>query len=42
MKEDAIIKSSNGLIPFEEINTLGGEFLFDEEMKDVDSKQEKL
>jgi len=26
MKEDAIIKSAAGLVPFEEVNTLGGEF----------------
>ncbi|TSC69161.1 MAG: putative type II secretion system protein E [Parcubacteria group bacterium Gr01-1014_56] len=26
MKEDAIIKSAEGLVPFEEVNTLGGEF----------------
>ncbi|MDO8518520.1 MAG: GspE/PulE family protein [bacterium] len=26
MKEDAIIKSAKGIIPFEEVNTLGGQF----------------
>jgi type II secretory ATPase GspE/PulE/Tfp pilus assembly ATPase PilB-like protein len=26
MKEDAIIKSAQGTVPFEEVNTLGGEF----------------
>lgn len=26
MKEDAIIKSAKGIIPFEEVNTLGGEY----------------
>ena len=26
MKEDAIIKSMQGIVPFEEVNTLGGEF----------------
>lgn len=31
MKEDAIIKALNGEIPFEEINTLGGELLVEEE-----------
>ncbi len=32
MKEDAIIKSAQGLVPFEEVNTLGGQFdLGDEE-----------
>lgn len=30
MKEDAIIKSAKGVIPFEEVNTLGGEFEMDE------------
>ena len=31
MKEDAIIKSSQGLIPFKEVNTLGGVLLEDTE-----------
>lgn len=26
MREDAIIKSAKGVVPFEEVNTLGGEF----------------
>jgi type II secretory ATPase GspE/PulE/Tfp pilus assembly ATPase PilB-like protein len=26
MKEDAIIKSAKGVVPFEEVNTLGGQF----------------
>lgn len=30
MKEDAIIKSAQGVVPFEEVNTLGGEFELDE------------
>jgi len=30
MKEDAIIKSAQGTVPFEEVNTLGGEFELDE------------
>ena len=30
MKEDAMIKSAKGLVPFEEVNTLGGEFELDE------------
>jgi type IV pilus assembly protein PilB len=30
MKEDAIIKSAQGTIPFEEVNTLGGEFELDD------------
>ena len=32
MKEDAIIKSVNGIVPFEEVNTLGGEFDLAEEV----------
>jgi type IV pilus assembly protein PilB len=31
MKEDAIIKSAQGLVPFEEVNTLGGEFELDDD-----------
>lgn len=31
MKEDAIIKMLNGEVPFEEVNTLGGDLLKDEE-----------
>ena len=34
MKEDAIIKSANGTIPFEEVNTLGGQFELPEELAD--------
>ncbi len=30
MKEDAMIKSAKGVVPFEEVNTLGGEFELDE------------
>ncbi len=30
MKEDAIIKSAEGKVPFEEVNTLGGEFELDD------------
>ena len=30
MKEDAIIKSAQGVVPFEEVNTLGGEFELDD------------
>ncbi|KKW42877.1 MAG: Type IV-A pilus assembly ATPase PilB [Parcubacteria group bacterium GW2011_GWA1_56_13] len=30
MKEDAMIKSARGVVPFEEVNTLGGEFELDE------------
>lgn len=33
MKEDAIIKMLQGIIPFEEVNTLGGELLRDEEVE---------
>jgi len=35
MKEDAIIKSANGVIPFEEVNTLGGQFEIPDEAPDV-------
>jgi type IV pilus assembly protein PilB len=35
MKEDAIIKSAQGLVPFEEVNTLGGEFELDDEPEAV-------
>jgi hypothetical protein len=31
MREDAIIKGLNGEIPFEDINTLGGELFPEEE-----------
>jgi type IV pilus assembly protein PilB len=37
MKEDAIIKAANGVIPFEEVNTLGGQFELPEEMPDIDA-----
>jgi type IV pilus assembly protein PilB len=30
MKEDAMIKSAQGVVPFEEVNTLGGEFELDD------------
>ncbi len=30
MKEDAMIKSAKGVVPFEEVNTLGGEFELDD------------
>ncbi len=30
MKEDAMIKSAKGIVPFEEVNSLGGEFDFDD------------
>ncbi|MEX0917166.1 MAG: GspE/PulE family protein [Candidatus Paceibacterota bacterium] len=39
MKEDAIIKSFNKILPFEEINTLGGELL--EISGEEDSQEEK-
>ena len=35
MKEDAIIKASQGVIPFEEVNTLGGQFELPAEAVDV-------
>jgi type IV pilus assembly protein PilB len=36
MKEDAIIKSTEGLVPFEEVNTLGGQFDLGEEEVEVE------
>jgi type IV pilus assembly protein PilB len=41
MKEDAIIKSSHGIVPFAEVNTLGGELLVDEEIKQIDKELTK-
>ncbi|MBY0473093.1 GspE/PulE family protein [Patescibacteria group bacterium] len=35
IKEDAIIKSANGIIPFEEVNMLGGTFDLDDEAQPV-------
>jgi type IV pilus assembly protein PilB len=35
MKEDAIIKSAQGKVPFEEVNTLGGEFELDDVAPEV-------
>jgi type II secretory ATPase GspE/PulE/Tfp pilus assembly ATPase PilB-like protein len=35
MKEDAIIKAAQGVVPFEEVNTLGGEFELDEVAPEV-------
>lgn len=35
MKEDAIIKSVQGLVPFEEVNMLGGEFELPESEEDI-------
>jgi type II secretory ATPase GspE/PulE/Tfp pilus assembly ATPase PilB-like protein len=37
MKEDAIIKAANGVIPFEEVNTLGGQFELPEELPEFDT-----
>ena len=37
MKEDAIIKSANGIIPFEEVNTLGGQFELPDELPEIDA-----
>jgi type IV pilus assembly protein PilB len=39
MKEDAIIKSAKGVIPFEEVNTLGGEFELPEEAPVLDTQK---
>jgi len=35
MKEDAIIKAAQGTVPFEEVNTLGGEFEFSDAVAEV-------
>ena len=35
MREDAIIKALAGEIPFEEVNTLGGEMLLDQDLPDI-------
>ena len=37
MKEDAIIKSAKGVIPFEEVNTLGGQFELPDELPAIDA-----
>ncbi len=37
MKEDAIIKAAKGTIPFEEVNTLGGQFELPEELPEIDA-----
>ncbi|MDO8548323.1 MAG: GspE/PulE family protein [bacterium] len=39
MKEDAIIKAAKGVIPFEEVNTLGGEFELPEEAPALDTEK---
>ncbi|MBL7045631.1 MAG: type II/IV secretion system protein [Parcubacteria group bacterium] len=41
MKEDAIIKSFNRIVPFEEINTLGGTLLISEEAEDEEAESAK-
>ena len=45
MKEDAILKMMQGKIPFEEVNTLGGEMVLDEQVEPVKkevSEEEKV
>jgi type IV pilus assembly protein PilB len=42
MKEDAIIKSTQGIVPFEEVNTLGGEYELEEVAEVVDTKQKPI
>ncbi len=37
MKEDAIIKAAKGVIPFEEVNTLGGQFELPDELPEIDA-----
>jgi type IV pilus assembly protein PilB len=36
MREDAIMKALDGLIPFEEVNTLGGEMLLEQELPPIE------
>ena len=36
MKEDAIMKAAKGIIPFEEVNTLGGQFELPDEAPEID------
>lgn len=40
IKEDAIIKSANGIVPFEEVNMLGGTFDIDDEAQPVAPEKE--
>ena len=40
MKEDAIIKAATGIIPFEEVNTLGGEFELPEAVAPLDDAED--
>jgi type IV pilus assembly protein PilB len=42
MREDAIIKAVAGQIPFEEVNTLGGEMLLDQDMPEIESDEKPL
>ena len=39
MREDAIIKALAGEIPFEEVNTLGGEMLLDQDLPEILSQE---
>ena len=38
MREDAILKALAGVIPFEEVKTLGGEFIAEEEPSTGDNQ----
>jgi type IV pilus assembly protein PilB len=40
MREDAIMKALDGQIPFEEVNTLGGEMLLDQDMPEIPQETE--
>ena len=39
MREDAIIKALAGEIPFEEVNTLGGELLLDQDLPEIENQE---
>jgi type IV pilus assembly protein PilB len=39
MKEDAIMKAARGTVPFEEVNTLGGQFELPEELPPIDTSK---
>ena len=42
MKEDAMIKSAKGIVPFEEVNTLGGEFDLEEPVVELPTPEPEV
>jgi type II secretory ATPase GspE/PulE/Tfp pilus assembly ATPase PilB-like protein len=42
MREDAIIKALNGEIPFQEVNTLGGDLLVDQDIPVIPADEPAL